>query len=51
MYGGFVCSSACDFRSSLEHEQTMPGHGFNKTNLSSFAMESYKRNKQNYDCQ
>ena len=26
-YGGFVCSEVCDERSSLELEQSMPGHG------------------------
>lgn len=25
-YGGHVCSEQCDYRASLELEQTMPGH-------------------------
>lgn len=25
-YGGFVCSRSCDYRTSLELEQSMPGH-------------------------
>lgn len=25
-YGGFVCSRSCDYRSSLELEESMPGH-------------------------
>jgi hypothetical protein len=26
-FGGFVCSPQCDWRASLEQEQSMPGHG------------------------
>lgn len=25
-YGGFVCSRSCDYRASLELEETVPGH-------------------------
>lgn len=27
-YGGYVCSKSCDYKASLELEQTMPGHGY-----------------------
>jgi hypothetical protein len=43
-YGGFVCSRSCDFRSSLEHEKTMPGHGVTQRTLGCFAAEHHKSN-------
>lgn len=33
-YGGFVCSRDCDYRSALELEQSMPGHGYSQRSLS-----------------
>lgn len=32
-YGGFVCSSRCDYQASLELERSMPGH-WGQTTLS-----------------
>lgn len=29
-YGGYVCSRSCDVRTSLELEQSMPGHGYSQ---------------------
>lgn len=29
-YGGYVCSRSCDYRASLDLEQSMPGHGFSQ---------------------
>lgn len=43
-YGGFVCSPECDYRASLELEQTMPGHGYGQTSISQSALNSYHRN-------
>jgi hypothetical protein len=43
-YGGYVCSRTCDYRASLELEQTMPGHGYQQTRLSCYASESLARN-------
>jgi len=43
-YGGFVCSRSCDYRASLDHEQTMPGHGSEQSRPGSFAMERIKQN-------
>lgn len=43
-YGGFVCSESCDFRASLELEQTMPGHAYNKTTIGQSASESLRNN-------
>lgn len=43
-YGGFVCSSACDHRASLELERTMPGHSPGKNLISSLARASLERN-------
>lgn len=43
-YGGFVCSPGCDFRSSLELEQSMPGHGPTQKTLGCFAESHHKKN-------
>lgn len=43
-YGGFVCSSSCDYRASLTQEQSMPGHGDGQTRLSPYAAESHRNN-------
>lgn len=43
-YGGFVCSRGCDFRASLELEQSMPGHGYGQRQLGCYAAESLRRN-------
>ena len=43
-YGGFVCSRECDFRSSLELEQDMPGHGSGQTRLGTYAAQSLRHN-------
>jgi hypothetical protein len=43
-YGGFVCSKQCDYRASLELEQSMPGHGCTQTRLTGNSMKSYERN-------
>jgi len=43
-YGGFVCSRSCDFKASLELEQTMPGHGYEQKTLGRDAADSLKRN-------
>lgn len=42
-YGGFVCSRDCDFRASLEQEDSMPGAG-RATFLSSSARDSLNLN-------
>lgn len=43
-YGGWVCSAECDYRASLELEQTMPGHGLSQKTIGCSAMDSYRRN-------
>lgn len=43
-YGGFVCSSACDYNSSLRLEQSMPGHGLHQTSIGQLAREHYEKN-------
>lgn len=43
-YGGFICSPGCDFKASLELEQSMPGHTYTQRDLSGSAREAYKRN-------
>jgi hypothetical protein len=43
-YGGFVCSPECDFKVSLDLEQSMPGHGITQKTLSCHAQASYKQN-------
>lgn len=47
-YGGFVCSYRCDFNSSLELEQSMPGHGASQKRLGCFSSKHLKRNWPNY---
>lgn len=42
-YGGYVCSSDCDRRASLQLEQTMPGHGGQTRLLSATAREISRR--------
>lgn len=36
-YGGYVCSEQCDRATSLELEQSMPGHGRSQKRLGSDA--------------
>ncbi len=43
-YGGYVCSEPCDYRSSLDLERTMPGHGWQQQKIGQSAMASYHRN-------
>ncbi len=43
-YGGYVCSSKCDFNSSLDLERSMPGHSDRDRRLSCFSQESFERN-------
>jgi hypothetical protein len=43
-YGGFVCSYECDFRASLELEQSMPGHGCTQKTLGEDAKKSLASN-------
>lgn len=43
-YGGFVCSPECDFRASLQLEQTMPGHDAQQHSLGCYARAAYERN-------
>lgn len=43
-YGGFVCSQECDFRSSLELEKSMPGHGGSQRTISDMASAKMARN-------
>lgn len=43
-YGGFVCSSECDYKSSISLERTMPGHKLSDTRLSDSAKRSYCTN-------
>ena len=43
-YGGWVCSPQCDYRSSLELEHTMPGHGTHQARIGCFAQAHYDRN-------
>jgi len=43
-YGGWVCSRECDFRASLELEQSMPGHGHGQTQISPEARRRIDRN-------
>lgn len=46
-YGGWVCSRRCDHRSSLELEQSMPGHGWSQQRLGSAAAQSLAANWDN----
>jgi hypothetical protein len=43
-YGGWVCSRFCDIRSSLELEQSMPGHGLSQKSLGHEAMSRIDAN-------
>jgi hypothetical protein len=43
-YGGYVCSESCDYRASMELEQSMPGHGYSQKSLSCYAQSHYKQN-------
>jgi hypothetical protein len=43
-YGGYVCSPGCDRRSSLELEQSMPGHDHSQRRLGCFAAKSFRDN-------
>jgi len=43
-YGGYVCSQGCDYRSSLELEQSMPGHGVQQKTIGCIAREHYDQN-------
>lgn len=43
-YGGYVCSSECDYRSSLNQEQDMPGASGKVSTLSAFAAQSHRNN-------
>jgi len=43
-YGGYVCSARCDYRASLDLEQSMPGHGYHQKTLGCFAQEAYDNN-------
>lgn len=46
-YGGYVCSSRCDYQASLELEQSMPGHGCQQKSLSP-ASEAYRHYRANW---
>jgi hypothetical protein len=43
-YGGYVCSEACDYRASLELEQSMPGHGYSQKSISGTTLAHHKQN-------
>lgn len=43
-YGGWVCSRTCDYRASLELEQSMPGHGHSQRQPCREAMERINSN-------
>ena len=43
-YGGYVCSRSCDFKSSLELEQGMPGHDGLQRYLGCCARQSLNKN-------
>lgn len=43
-YGGYVCSRDCDYRSALELEQSMPGHGFSQKHIDGPALQRVKAN-------
>lgn len=43
-YGGYVCSERCDYRASIELENSMPGSGPNSAALSCYARDSLNRN-------
>lgn len=43
-FGGWVCSRSCDYRASLELEQSMPGHGYSQRQPGREAMERINSN-------
>ena len=43
-YGGWVCCRECDFRASLELEQSMPGHGWSQQSLGQAAQRALEAN-------
>jgi hypothetical protein len=43
-YGGWVCSRSCDYRASLELEQSMPGHGYSQRQSGREAMARINSN-------
>lgn len=43
-YGGWVCSRGCDYRASLELEQSMPGHGYGQQRLDGPALRRIELN-------
>lgn len=43
-YGGYVCSSNCDYQASLALEQTMPGHMGQKALTTGPAYNHWKKN-------
>ena len=43
-YGGWVCSRECDYRASLELEQSMPGHGYSQARPGTEAMRRIESN-------
>ena len=43
-YGGYVCSRECDFSTSLELEQSMPGHTYKDKNISLEAKIHFENN-------
>lgn len=43
-YGGFVCSYRCDEKASLQHERSMPGHGYSQTELSGVSLIALRSN-------
>ena len=42
-FGGWVCSRSCDYRASLEQEESMPGH-YGQTVLRGEALRSVNAN-------
>lgn len=43
-FGGWVCSRSCDYRASLELEQSMPGHGHSQQRPGREAMDRINSN-------
>jgi hypothetical protein len=43
-FGGWVCSRSCDYRASLELEQSMPGHGHDQKQPGREAMRQIESN-------
>ena len=46
-YGGYVCSEQCDRATSLELEQSMPGHGWEQKRLGQEAERRVRSNWSN----